>query len=217
MNSAFWGRLGLRLMSAVLVTALALELGLRLLAQKLPPAIGNDTVHIYSTRPGGMFYLDPPTQVRLCFPNNSRWALANGYGWHHRTDERGFRNPPGVGSETVSSPAQPCSTPANTPLSLPIRGPAIDLMIKFPLPPMATNGQGAIRFRWCSHPKASPTSTFTTANLDGWPTNTTTCPTPEVARAEAPLGGLGSKRKRPVDRWVERRPAAQRPQPLPNP
>ena len=78
-----------------------LELGLRLLAPKLPPAIGNDTVHCYSTRPGGMYFLDGPSHLRFCYPNDSRLALANHFAWQHRTDERGLRNPPNCESEVL--------------------------------------------------------------------------------------------------------------------
>lgn len=78
-----------------------LEVGLRLLAPSLPPAIGNDTVHSYSTRPGGMYFLDRPTGMRFCYPNDSRRVLANHHLWRHETDARGLRNPPETGSEVL--------------------------------------------------------------------------------------------------------------------
>lgn len=90
-----------RALLALLAAVVTSELLLRGLAHKLPPALGNDTVHSYSTRPGGMYFLDEPTRLRLCFPHDRRTALANGRTWRHATDERGLRNPTGTGSEVL--------------------------------------------------------------------------------------------------------------------
>lgn len=95
------GRLLPRLGLALLALLVSLEVGLRLLAPYLPPAIGNDTVHSYSTRPGGMFFLDGPSGMRFCYPHDSRRALANHYVWRHQTDARGLRNPPDSGSQVL--------------------------------------------------------------------------------------------------------------------
>ncbi len=84
-----------------MVLVVGLEIGLRWLAPRLPPALGNDTVHSYSTRPGGMYFLDRPTGMRFCYPDDSRRALANHHTWQHETDERGLRNPPDSGSEVL--------------------------------------------------------------------------------------------------------------------
>lgn len=90
-----------RLCLSFCLTLALLESGLRLLAPRLPPGIANDMVHCYSTRPGGMYFLDAPSQLRFCYPNDSRTALANHFVWRHQTDRRGLRNPPECASEVL--------------------------------------------------------------------------------------------------------------------
>ncbi len=91
----------LRLTFAVAFFFVLLEVMLRLFVHKLPHPIANDIVLCYSARSGGMYFVDHPSLTNFLLPNTTLKGLFNGHQWQHRTDARGFRNPPNTESEVV--------------------------------------------------------------------------------------------------------------------
>lgn len=91
----------LGLLFSLIVFLTGLELTLRLAPSKLPPQLGNDLVRTYTTSVGGIYVFDLDTRCNFFLPNHTHHALFNGHQWLHQTDQRRFRNPPGVGTEVV--------------------------------------------------------------------------------------------------------------------
>lgn len=70
-----------------------LRLGYRQLAPLLG-RLGNHTYSRYDHHPGDMYYRVPELDMLFMRPEFETIGYWNGYFWHHRTDRRGFRNPP---------------------------------------------------------------------------------------------------------------------------
>jgi hypothetical protein len=93
-------RAAFRIGAVVLATALVLglaETSLRL----WPFAFLSDGVmealfDRYNSRPGGMYFREDRTGMQFMWPSFETRAFSHGYFWSHRTDARGFRNPPGA-------------------------------------------------------------------------------------------------------------------------
>lgn len=49
----------------------------------------------YNTTPLGIYFWSPEAQMNLMWPSLALRAYSHGHFWTHRTDARGFRNPPG--------------------------------------------------------------------------------------------------------------------------
>jgi len=80
--------------------ALVVSLGcfdLLLRSKWVPMGLQNYAFSRYDYFPGGMYFLEPATKVNFMWPSIKIRAFWNGYGWTHRSDQRGFRNPPGIG------------------------------------------------------------------------------------------------------------------------
>jgi hypothetical protein len=73
-----------------------LETVLRLTPGLLPPRYGNAVYAVYGDWPGAIYFWDKETRVNFMRPDFQTRAYWNGYWWEHRTDEWGFRNPPGL-------------------------------------------------------------------------------------------------------------------------
>lgn len=93
-------RLGFHLLAlglSALVFLGGLEGVLRLGARQLAPLLGrlgNHTYSRYDRHPGDLYYQVPELDMSFMRPDFETIAYWNGYFWHHRTDHRGFRNPP---------------------------------------------------------------------------------------------------------------------------
>jgi hypothetical protein len=96
-----WPQRIVKIATATLFFVTMLEALLRALATHLPPNIGNEVVRSYSCERGGIYFRDAPTGLNFCYPNDSRQVIFNGLHWHHQTDDRGFRNPPGSQSNIL--------------------------------------------------------------------------------------------------------------------
>jgi hypothetical protein len=58
--------------------------------------LGNYVFGRYGTFPGGIYFREPESRLRVMWRDFETRAYANGYFWHHATDRFGFRNPPGA-------------------------------------------------------------------------------------------------------------------------
>lgn len=87
-------RLLAALASALLGLA-ALEVSLRVLPLRRASALANDVYTAYGSFPGGIYFTEPRTRMNFMVPGFETENFWNGYSWRHRTDELGFRNPPG--------------------------------------------------------------------------------------------------------------------------
>ena len=63
--------------------------------------LGNYVFFRYGTGPGEMYYMAPGIDAFMMWPEFETDAYYNGWSWSHRTDARGFRNPPDRDSEVV--------------------------------------------------------------------------------------------------------------------
>jgi hypothetical protein len=93
--------LGVLVVLPAVVTLFAAELLLRLYPHLPPVDVGTAIYSVYGVQPGDIYYLDPPTRSFFMWPNYRVRAYWNGYLWDHRTDELGFRNPPGLRDRSV--------------------------------------------------------------------------------------------------------------------
>lgn len=77
---------------ALIVSFIGLALRLRptLFGQQL----GNYVFSRYGSAPGDIYFADPELGIHLMWPDFETRAYYNGWFWNHRTDDRGFRNPP---------------------------------------------------------------------------------------------------------------------------
>jgi len=80
--------------------SLSLSLGIfNFLLKKrwVPMGLQNYALSRYDYFPGGMYFLESTTNVNFMWPSMGIQAFWNGYRWTHRSDDRGFRNPAGIG------------------------------------------------------------------------------------------------------------------------
>src|SRR4030095_14133840 len=78
----------------LLATLALAELVLRTFPAIVPISVGTAIYSVYTTAPGDIYFLDVPTRATFMCPDFHTRAYWNGYVWDHRTDARGFRNPP---------------------------------------------------------------------------------------------------------------------------
>ena len=97
-------RLTLGTATAGLLFLLTLEALLAVWPGVLSPRLGNYAFSKYGTFPGGIYYRDPESGIHFMHPDFETETYFNGYRWHHRTDELGFRNPPGRVDRSTSRP-----------------------------------------------------------------------------------------------------------------
>ncbi len=79
----------------------AIEIGLRLFPNTLNPRMGNVVYSRYGEFPGGIYYREPHSGIRLMKRDHRDTLYFNGYRWEHQTDSFGFRNPVDVKSKDV--------------------------------------------------------------------------------------------------------------------
>lgn len=82
------------LLGAVLVVLLALELTLRQWPTLLGHAFANGARSRYTTRAGGIHYVDRALRMTFMIPDHRATMYYNGRVWEHETDALGFRNRP---------------------------------------------------------------------------------------------------------------------------
>lgn len=80
---------------SLVFVAASLEVLMRLAPRTFGDRVGNGVLGRYGRFPGGIYFVEPTTHARFMWPDFETRAYWNGYFWHHRTDSRGFRNPPG--------------------------------------------------------------------------------------------------------------------------
>ena len=94
----------LRFLAALLALVLALiaaEAAIRLFPGLLNEKARHAAFSRYDTLPGGIFVVDGITGARYMRADFQTTAWSAGRSWSHRTDGRGFRNPPGIASPEV--------------------------------------------------------------------------------------------------------------------
>lgn len=86
-------------------TALVLLGLLELLLARAPEVFGeqraNAIFSTYDTKPGGIYIREKRSRMRFMWPDFATGNYWNGYRWHHATDGRGFRNPPGTPADVL--------------------------------------------------------------------------------------------------------------------
>lgn len=79
-----------------LITTIVLILSIEGMLHAFPRLLGdtfaNGILTKYSTKPGGIYYIDPVLRMNFMLPSYSAEMTYNGYKWHHQTDQYGFRN-----------------------------------------------------------------------------------------------------------------------------
>ena len=83
-------------LASALLGLIALEVSLRVLPLKRASSLANDVYTAYGSFPGGIYFTEPRTGMNFMVPGFETENFWNGYSWRHRTDELGFRNPPGL-------------------------------------------------------------------------------------------------------------------------
>lgn len=83
-------------LASALLGLAALEVSLRILPLKRASSLANDVYTAYGSFPGGIYFTEPQTRMNFMVPGFETENFWNGYSWRHRTDELGFRNPPGL-------------------------------------------------------------------------------------------------------------------------
>ena len=80
---------------ALILATVVAELALRIFTNAL---LGEERTAVfydrYNTTPRGMYFHDPQAGMNFMWPSAEMTAHSHGYFWNHRTDARGFRNPP---------------------------------------------------------------------------------------------------------------------------
>jgi hypothetical protein len=94
------GRVAAALAPAILVIAI-FEGVLRAFPQLLPIEVGTAIYSVYGDQPGDIYFHDRPTRTMWMWPDYETRAYWNGHIWRHRTDELGFRNPPGLADRSI--------------------------------------------------------------------------------------------------------------------
>jgi hypothetical protein len=84
-----------------LATLAVAELVLRAFPALVPIDVGTAIYSVYGTKPGDIYFRDLPTRANFMWPDFHTRAYWNGYVWDHRTDARGFRNPPELQDPTL--------------------------------------------------------------------------------------------------------------------
>jgi hypothetical protein len=79
---------------SVLLVLVALELTLRQWPILLGQEFANGALSRYTTKQGGIYYLDRGLRMNFMIPNHRATMYYNGYVWQHQTDALGFRNDP---------------------------------------------------------------------------------------------------------------------------
>jgi hypothetical protein len=91
--------------AAALVPVLAVlalvEVALRVAWRRVPPQLGTALYSVYEDKPGDIYFRDRPSRTLWMWPGYATRAYWNGYAWEHRTDEAGFRNPPGLADRSL--------------------------------------------------------------------------------------------------------------------
>ena len=88
-------------MLAVVVAFLAAEAAIRLFPGLLNETARHAALSRYDTLPGGIFVVEGITGARFMRADFATRAYSAGRSWSHRTDGRGFRNPPGMRPEVI--------------------------------------------------------------------------------------------------------------------
>jgi hypothetical protein len=83
-------------LASALLGLAALEVSLRVRPLKRASSLANDVYTAYGSFPGGIYFTEPQTGMNFMVPGFGTENFWNGYSWRHRTDELGFRNPPGL-------------------------------------------------------------------------------------------------------------------------
>ncbi len=78
-----------------------LEIVLRASPELLGRTLQNLALSKYDRLPGGIYASGEGLPYRVMLADFETEAFFNGYRWRHRTDERGFRNPPGTGPTRI--------------------------------------------------------------------------------------------------------------------
>ena len=84
------------MLASALLGLAALEVSLRVRPLKRASSLANDVYTAYGSFPGGIYFTEPRTGMSFMVPGFETENFWNGYSWRHRTDELGFRNPPGL-------------------------------------------------------------------------------------------------------------------------
>lgn len=89
----------------VVVTLVVIAVGLDLLLRARPTLfgqhLGNYVFSRYGLGPGDLYFRVPGLDAWMMWPNFETRAYYNGWFWNHRTDDRGFRNPPDRESDVL--------------------------------------------------------------------------------------------------------------------
>jgi hypothetical protein len=88
-------------LAGILVGVLVVEGGIRLFPGLLSRELQHLAFSRYNLSPSGMYVLDRPTRTRFMRSNFRTHTFSHGYWWTHRSDELGFRNPPGLARREV--------------------------------------------------------------------------------------------------------------------
>jgi hypothetical protein len=86
---------------SVVVSLLLAEGGVRLFPRLLNEKLQHAAFSKYDTLPGGIFQFEGITRARFMRADYTTRAFSHGLFWSHRTDENGFRNPPGFSDRKV--------------------------------------------------------------------------------------------------------------------
>jgi len=86
---------------SVVVALLLAEAAVRLFPGLLNERLQHAAFSKYDTLPGGIFQFEGITRARFMRADFPTRAFSHGLFWSHRTDENGFRNPPGLSDREV--------------------------------------------------------------------------------------------------------------------
>lgn len=100
-RSRAWAKRLTLLTATALVLLGLLELLLALAPQVFGEQRANAIFSTYDTKPGGIYVREKRSRMRFMWPEFATGNYWNGYRWHHATDGRGFRNPPGTPTEVL--------------------------------------------------------------------------------------------------------------------
>jgi hypothetical protein len=87
--------------ASVVVALLAAEAVVRVFPKVLPARLRDAAMSRYDALPGGIYQYEGMTGMRFMRPCATVRAYSAGYTWIHQTDERGYRNPPGLADHRV--------------------------------------------------------------------------------------------------------------------
>jgi hypothetical protein len=98
---SFWLLRVLTALLALVLALLAAEAAIRLFPGLLNEKARHAAFSRYDTLPGGIFVVEGITGARFMRADFGTTAWSAGRSWSHRTDNRGFRNPPGIRPEVI--------------------------------------------------------------------------------------------------------------------